>query len=607
MLISSFMLLRADADVLCRALGPLVVTDELGPVVDRLLATARGAEDLAEVQREMEAHAATVNALLEHSLSGKRRACDLDASTPAEVVSLAGTFASVIPEIIGAPLVRSPALVEIVRMEREGALEEFRRRAESDGWCSPTAGERGLVLGWPTDVAPRDVENWLATAPDQGAAKPLLEAIRKGAPFDWRGTADLMLQGVRRASEAGSDPRGWPWEVTHRLALLLLAAQAFAASRAMHRDRHKRFIALDASPVQHDLLSDWRDLSKSREAMESTVEDGWVEIIAPGKRIGLHFNIHDTPERVIHAVRDWRGWEGLRHWAALQCLLTIAGRTGRIRWKLEDHMDALGYGERSRRDDNVRRAVADEVELLTRLELTVYHRNGELRMRGPLFSTTLRAERTSGSRWALEGLELAVHPALYEGVRSPGGALGNLWAPAPADLARIDHARHPYALALGLILPIRWRWDLAKGRECVTLTGRGLLDAAGLRLDPRKPGRTWEALERNLDALKRIGGLGRVEWDPGGERTLAGRCHLYPPQWVRDRLIHRVRPAERPPSPSVLTGGELRAWRSARGLTQAQTAELLGLGIRTIRRAEADEKAALGRSVTRALGRLGDR
>ena len=107
--------------------------------------------------------------------------------------------------------------------------------------------------------------------------------------------------------------------------------------------------------------------------------------------------------------------------------------------------------------------------------------------------------------------------------------------------------------------------------------------------------------------MKRIGGLGRVEWDPGGERTLAGRCHLYPPQWVRDRLIHRVRPAERPPSPSVLTGGELRAWRSARGLTQAQTAELLGLGIRTIRRAEADEKAALGRSVTRALGRLGDR
>ncbi|MBK6529779.1 MAG: hypothetical protein IPF99_09300 [Deltaproteobacteria bacterium] len=216
-------------------------------------------------------------------------------------------------------------------------------------------------------------------------------------------------------------------------------------------------------------------------------------------------------------------------------------------------MDALGYGERSR-DDNVRRAVADEVELLTRLELTVYHRNGELRMRGPLFSTTLRAERTSGSRWALEGLELAVHPALYEGVRSPGGALGNLWAPAPADLARIDHARHPYALALGLILPIRWRWDLAKGRECVTLTGRGLLDAAGLRLDPRKPGGPGRPLERNLDALKRIGGLGEGRWDPGGERTLSPVGAICtPPQWVRDRLIHRVQPAERP-RPSVLTG-----------------------------------------------------
>jgi hypothetical protein len=607
MLISSFMLLRADAGVLCKALGPLVVADELNPVVDRLLATARGADDLAEVQREMEAYAATVNALMEHSLSGKRRACELEASTPAEVVSLAGTFASAIPEVIGAPLVRSPALVEMVRMEREGALEEFRRCAESDGWCSPTAGERGLVLDWPADVAPRDVENWLATAPDQGAAEPLIEAIRKGAPFDWRWTAALMLQGVRRASETGSDPRGWPWEVTHRLALLLLAAQAFAASRAMHRDRHRRFMAIDASDVHHAYVSDRRDMPKSREAIDSTVENGWVEIIAPGKRIGLQLNMHDTPERVIHAVRDWRGWAGLRHWAALQCLLTSEGRTGRIRWRLEDHMDVLGYADRSRRDDDVRRAVADEVELLTRLELAVYHRSGELRIRRPLFSITHTAERRSGSKWALEGLELAVHPALYEGVRSPNGTLGNLWAPAPAELARINHAQHPYALALGLILPIRWRWDLVQGRECVTLTGQGLLDAAGLRIDPCKPGRAWDALERNLDELARIGGLGRVEWDPGGQRTLAGRCRLYPPQWVRDRIIHRVRPVERPPTPSVLTGGELRAWRSARGWTQAQTAELLGIGIRTIRRAEADEKAALGRSVTRALVRLGDR
>ena len=251
--------------------------------------------------------------------------------------------------------------------------------------------------------------------------------------------------------------------------------------------------------------------------------------------------------------------------------------------------------------------MADEVELLTRLELTVYHRNGELRMRGPLFSTTLRAERTSGSRWALEGLELAVHPALYEGVRSPGGALGNLWAPAPADLARIDHARHPYALALGLILPIRWRWDLAKGRECVTLTGQGLLETAGIKFDPNKPGRAWTSLERDLIELQRVEGLGEVRWEPGGERTLAGRCHLFPPQWVRDRLIHHLPPVEPPPAPSILTGSELRAWRRSKGWTQVQTARALGVGTRSVIRAEGDPDAELGRAIEEAIARLSGR
>jgi hypothetical protein len=50
-------------------------------------------------------------------------------------------------------------------------------------------------------------------------------------------------------------------------------------------------------------------------------------------------------------------------------------------------------------------------------------------------------------------MELVIHPVLYEGVRKASGEIGRLWAPAPMELARIDHIRQPHALALGLILP----------------------------------------------------------------------------------------------------------------------------------------------------------
>ena len=50
------------------------------------------------------------------------------------------------------------------------------------------------------------------------------------------------------------------------------------------------------------------------------------------------------------------------------------------------------------------------------------------------------------------------------------------------EKARIDHVRHPHALALGLILPIRWRWDLTEDTDHIVLTGAKLMEAAGIRI-----------------------------------------------------------------------------------------------------------------------------
>lgn len=82
------------------------------------------------------------------------------------------------------------------------------------------------------------------------------------------------------------------------------------------------------------------------------------------------------------------------------------------------------------------------------------------------------------------------------------------------------------------MLPIRFRWAWAEeGKDHLVLTGKNLLNAAGIPYDPREPGRTWEKLERNLEELWRIQGLGRWEWDAGAQNTLSGLCRLYPAAW----------------------------------------------------------------------------
>lgn len=590
------LLLRADAQVLRNALRFVVPEKDLGPVIDRLLANASSPDSLAELRSDLEARGEVFGTVLALQANGAHRPADRD---PGAADGPAGP----------AEGARGAATADggLTQERTARVVAELHRRATVEGWHTPFEGERGIVLRWPGDVAPTDVEDWLGGAPNPQEAERLRETIRGGAAFDWTWGAASLVMAADQTLAGEQDFLGRVWEFARVLALSALAAHAFRAVRAVQRDRERPFMALDAGPAHHALLNGWRDLPKYKQPHKIQVQDGWAEILAPTQQLRLQIDVRDLPERIILAVREWRGWQGLRHWAALHRLLTMEGRTGFVRWKLDAHMDALGYADRARRDETVRKVVADEVEALTRLELAIYHRSGELRLRGPVLSITQRAEAIHDSEWALEGLVLAIHPALYEGVRDRDGTLGSLWAPAPADLARIDHVRHPYALALGLILPIRWRWDLGKGRACVTLTGHGLLDTAGIKFDPRKPGRAWASLDRDLTELQRVEGLGEVRWEPGGKHTLAGRCHLYPPQWVRDRLIHHLPPIEPLQGPSILTGSELRAWRRSKGWTQVQTAEALGVGARSVTRAEANPEAELGRALEEAIACLSGR
>jgi DNA-binding XRE family transcriptional regulator len=203
-------------------------------------------------------------------------------------------------------------------------------------------------------------------------------------------------------------------------------------------------------------------------------------------------------------------------------------------------------------------------------------------------------------------MQLTINPLLYAGVRQADGTLGRNWFPAPVELAQVDDKKHPYTLALGHILPIRWRLALEEGKNHVTIKGSNALALAGIHYRAHKPGVAWKALERDLTELQRIKELGRWEWDAADTpRTLEGRLHLWPAQWARDRTLHAVRPRELPPGPAVLTGEELKVWRTRHGLTQRQAAKKIGVSRPTIARAEAHPLDALTLALTAKMRAAG--
>jgi DNA-binding transcriptional regulator YiaG len=447
---------------------------------------------------------------------------------------------------------------------------------------------------WPGEAAPQQVAEWARAAANQFSAE-------HGGGGTW---------GDELVAAAAADRSLPDLALKHDGASVHLPAYGVAllylAWKDVETGRRRPAVAIDAARPHHDLVQGWRDTPKdTRKPANFRKSDGRIELLAPGRCVQLSLDLpgeERLSEATIRVLRDWRGWMGLRNWAALQRLLSVeGGREGWVRWTLDAHMAALGYSERARLDPATRARVADEVELFTKLELAVYDRSGKLRERRPLVHVGTKFDRIKGARWVLDGMELRINPMLYQGVRDlRTGELGSNYGLAPPELAQVDHVRHPHTIALGLVLPIRWRLSWADHRDHVRLSGESLLRVAGVTYRRQAAGRAWAALRRDLEELQRIGGLGRWEWESAPE-TLTGIARLYPADWMLDRIARGVTPLELPPTPSVLTGSDLREWREARGLTQAIAAQMLGVGVATVKRAEAKADEPVGKALRGAL------
>lgn len=462
-----------------------------------------------------------------------------------------------------------------------------------------------LSPDWDTDVAAEDAAEWASDAlnrliPDAGTTL-VADVKHRKLPSGWRVPID---GGSVRVPGAG-------------LAVL------YKAVLDIGKGLKRQALAVDASKVHHDMVGGMRDWPKDGkrhrgaetpdlQVVSDVDQIERIELMVPGSPVQLLLpmrEFEDMHDSAIHALRQLRGPKGLRHWVALQKLFAIeGGRTGKLRWFLDEHLDALGYNERQRRDPKIRTAAAIEVAALTKLELAIYMKGGNSRKILPLirpeeFNQSLTVGEGGKSKWMLDGLVFELNELIYGGVRS-GDNLGRNWMPAPADVAKIDHARHPYAHGLSLLLAIRFRWRLNECHDALSFSGEKLLRLAGIPYTSRRAKRPWPSLRASLQALVDAGQLSRFHCPAAeGQESLADIWRIESSQWLLDRAARGILPEERPVDADVRreTGDDLRAWRERRGWTQRKAAEHLNVTQGTIWSAEKAGPAPLSAKLRSAI------
>ena len=390
------------------------------------------------------------------------------------------------------------------------------------------------------------------------------------------------------------------------LALLYLAIQ----------QRSQPIVAIDAGRYHHAFVESCRDnaaqkrdsFGKEKTLKLQTNQQNKICLVEKGKPIQLELALplEEAPQAaILQGLRHTFKAEGLRNWAALLRLWSVeGGRQGRIRWTLEEHLSALGYSERSRKDPKVRMRIAQMVESLARMELIILGADHRERYRAPLIHLEQAREvQAENGGWRVEGMILKANEYLYRGVRNnKTGRLGSNYWPSRPEIAQIDHVRHPYATGMGLDLSIRWRWAMNSGKEYVSLKGENLVKLAGASTNRHNATRTFEKLEQNLLVLQQKGILGKWEWN--GSPGMDSVIKLWPSDWSAGLASGKRRLFEMRSRPDVpLTGAGLKEWREARKITQQGLAEKLGIASRTIGRYEQQNKK-LSRGMISSLRKI---
>ena len=389
--------------------------------------------------------------------------------------------------------------------------------------------------------------------------------------------------------------RRWP---------ILACARIVSAERAVHEDRARRIVPLPSS-----------DAARAAFAVVSQGPNGpWTPSLVAGSTLELVWDGKPRPYNlsldlgpvfegaIVEGILAELAADGLRDWLVLHRMAAEQGRSGALTWRWSEHRERTAYDRRIR-SDNV--GDAEQAEAVTRrllrlkraeLKQSVVRADGKVAWAriGPFGLLDIPAAVEAADR-SLELARLTINPALYRGAER--GAARPHFTLLPDDALSLSGER----LRLATLLAIQMRYARDDG-GAVTLKASTLWEWMGLGRPPRtRWARLTDTLAKALRDLETAGVLGGWEREAGPPAAEA-RYELRPPAWWRDQVIHGVTPAL-PPSRATLprTGEELRAWRSAHGLSQAAAADALGVGKRTIVRAELAPAEPLGRALSTAL------
>lgn len=382
------------------------------------------------------------------------------------------------------------------------------------------------------------------------------------------------------------------------------ALVAWAEKVVADDQRNARQFAVPASRVSRvafEFMARQKALTADeRSNAVEAIAGGGVRVFWDGKPRGeqltFAFAARDATLRTAFEIVDELGAEGLRDYVILHRMAAAQGRTGTFRWTWEAHRHATRHATRVRSsnttDDDAREAVVKRLWRLTRAELHIeVERDGRRAWKvvgdDPLVYVTGGVEQDG----RIEGMTLRLNKALYEGATR--GNKKPYFTPLPEAVLDLPAT----AFCLAVMLSFSWRYAHDVG-GVVELSADDLQRAMDAR--SRTQTRHHEAAAAHArDTLDRVAAAmgDGCRWEP----VEGGKYRVTPPRFWVDSVVHGATPVLPPTTKGAPTTGlQLVAWREKHKLSQVAAAGVLGVGARTIKRAELVPGAPLPRAFLKA-------
>lgn len=320
-------------------------------------------------------------------------------------------------------------------------------------------------------------------------------------------------------------------------------------------------------------------------ARQPGMPTAWTFFWDDGKKFQLELQL-DDPSSPFLAIGRHYGDAAVRELVALFFFAWANGsRPGEWWWWPDEHLELVGL---SRNKEN-RAAVAARMSRLQNTRLEAHFESGK-----PLVGPLVGHRMTDGT-----ARKLALHDALYAGVRRPDGTYGNYWWPVPLAQLRLNATGSAgRAHVLSVVAGSLFRANLTKPYASIT-AGR-LTDRLGIarRNDRDTDTRAARELRQTLDKGQAAGMVSRVECEDLSDPRAVVR--LYPGEEAL-RVAAGVAPHR--PAQLPATGADLDQWVREARITLKDATQMLELPYSTLRRAVGYGERPLPTNVRAALRR----